>query len=276
MSTKVASRCRAFTLIELLVVIGIIAILISTLLPALTQAREAANRTQCLSNLRTIHHGLTMYAIENKDFLSIGVYQYGDRGASPTLWWWDHALGIGVLYPAYITDPRVYYCPSETLADFRYNEAPNEWKIGNTAVNNPGSYLWAGGGMTNSAYGSRVTGPPNKHNAFPEGQQLYWHVTYLPPSWQPVGIIEDANWNRWTPKKSMFKSMGIYSDLVIEPEMLNRRHKTGINVLYADGSAKWVHRSNFNEDLREMNNKTYWNLSYNVYFNNIWKTLDKQ
>src|SRR5256885_4443566 len=56
---------RGFTLVELLVVIGIIAVLISVLLPTLGKAREAAKRTQCLSNLRQIAVLLNMYANQN-------------------------------------------------------------------------------------------------------------------------------------------------------------------------------------------------------------------
>jgi Tfp pilus assembly protein PilE len=57
--------------VELLVVIGIIALLISILLPALNAAKERANRVKCSSNLRQIGQGLLLYANDNK-----GIYPH--------------------------------------------------------------------------------------------------------------------------------------------------------------------------------------------------------
>lgn len=77
MKTRALARRNTqagFTLVELLVVIGIIAVLIGVLLPALNKARQSANNLKCMANLRSIGQALNIYAAQNKGVLPMGYW----------------------------------------------------------------------------------------------------------------------------------------------------------------------------------------------------------
>jgi prepilin-type N-terminal cleavage/methylation domain-containing protein/prepilin-type processing-associated H-X9-DG protein len=119
MTTHSASR-RGFTLIELLVVIAIIAILAAILFPVFAQAREAARKTQCLSNLRQQGTALQMYAQDFDELLP-----QGTRTINGQAWRWMHQT-----YP-YVKNAGVYKCPSNPMPAGGWNPA---------AYGNAGSY----------------------------------------------------------------------------------------------------------------------------------------
>jgi prepilin-type N-terminal cleavage/methylation domain-containing protein/prepilin-type processing-associated H-X9-DG protein len=113
-----------FTLVELLVVIGIIALLIAILMPALGRARQQGQRVQCLSNLRQIGTATIMYTNENK-----GYFPRSAAGGTPPAYadvyddfiYWqpgrdlNQSVLVKYLGGGGVFNPNLFICPSDNV-----------------------------------------------------------------------------------------------------------------------------------------------------------------
>jgi prepilin-type N-terminal cleavage/methylation domain-containing protein len=176
-------RIKGFTLVELLVVIGIIALLISILLPVLGRVREQGNRVKCMSNHRTLGQTMIMYANDNKQFLPFCNWGPTDTVRNPG-WLYDGAVPLtaGRRVPddlktgsfwKYLKSPEVFRCPNDLPP---YDRGPVNSEIVHTLT----SY-----GMNGSIN--------NFGNNWPSGSALYFRISQFKA--QDIAIWEIDEWS---------------------------------------------------------------------------------
>ncbi len=222
------SRLKGFTLVELLVVIGIIAVLVSILLPSLGKARQAAQRVACASNLRQLSLAFNNYLVDFKQSYRPPLWVMASGGQNNQLYRNQNWYGAGLLVP-YMKSSGAFYCPDSNW-DFYFGEGYSRQQVDTRG-------LYSGF----SSYGAFFL--PLMFGRHISDNGLSIAAGTATAGWQEQVPGKLKRWKRPLPLfGDIYIRNGFYSTGSIVNHGVNaieNDKKGGFNIAYLDGHTEW-------------------------------------